>query len=353
MSSISKPLVYVILANLGSPEAPTSSAVSVYLRDFLSDPRVVDTNHLWWKPVLKLIRLMRSPRVAKIYESVWTETGSPLIVLQEQLCRKLEVELAAIYHDYDIKVVSAMSYRQPNITKVTQEVFKAKPAKVVLIPMYPQFSSSTTMSVIDGFNRAYQDKNVRYIPPYSIINNYFRNPLYIKSLADSIRDKIKQEATTPTDETNLVEPKDYFSANNKLFLSFHGIPCRFVDPLGDPYEQHCQETVELLAQELSLAPEQYQLCYQSKFGRDPWLTPATDESLEKFARSTSDAKAMVICPGFSIDCIETLEEIEEENREAFMHAGGKHFTYVPCLNDSAAHVSLMIDLIAKEISNLA
>lgn len=371
MSSIStKPLVYVILANLGSPEEPTAQAVSTYLRDFLSDQRVVDANPLWWQPLLKLIRYRRSPRVVQVYQSVWTPEGAPLIAIQERLCRKLEQALASAYPQYQLKVVSAMTYRSPNITKVAQEVFQQHPDQVIVIPMYPQFSSSTTLSVIDGFNKAFADKNVRYVPPYEIVNNYYRQPLYIQALANTIRKKVAQQAAQQMAQSSLqtnpvlsqsddsvstatyqssVAPKDYFNQYNKLFISFHGIPCRFVEPLGDPYQQHCEQTVALLAQELELQPEQYQLCYQSKFGKEPWLTPATDAILEAFAKSEPQAQAMVICPGFAIDCIETLEEIEEENCEVFMNAGGKAFSYVACLNDSEAQVALMQALVAQRL----
>lgn len=338
-----KPLIAVILGNLGSPEAPTTEAVSRYLGQFLSDERVVDVPKWQWAPILRLIRFKRSPRVAKVYQGVWTPEGSPLIVIQRKLAIKIQQELVARYPQFDFVVESAMSYQTPSITTVTSELFARRPAKLVLVPMYPQYSSSTTLSVIDAFNRAYAHKNVRYTPAFDIVHHYHHRPEYIQRIVETIIAHVNEKTA------GAQTPAEYFSAQHKLFMSFHGVPTRFVEELEDPYQQHCEETVALVAQQLGLQPEQYQLCYQSKFGKEPWILPATDESLEAHARQAG-AKATVICPGFSIDCIETLEEIEMENRDHFMEHGGTEFNYIPCLNDSDAHAQLMVELIAPRLA---
>lgn len=342
-----KPLIAVILGNLGSPEAPTPQAVSRYLGQFLSDQRVVDVPKWKWAPILRLIRYKRSPRVAKVYQGVWTPEGSPLIVLQRRLAAKVHQALSERFPEFEFLVESAMSYQTPSITTVASELFARRPAKFILVPMYPQYSSSTTLSVIDAFNRSYEHKNVRYTPAFDIVHHYHHRPEYIQRIANSIIDHVQERTLAQGGVAQT--PAQYFSAQHKLFLSFHGVPTRFVAELEDPYQQHCEETVALVAQQLGLQPEQYQICYQSKFGKEPWILPATDESLAAHA-TQAQAQATVICPGFTIDCIETLEEIEIENRQHFLEHGGQAFHYIPCLNDSEQHAQLMVDLIAPRLT---
>lgn len=341
------PKISIILANLGTPTAPTVPAVSEYLQEFLQDPRVVDLNPHLWKWILKWVRFKRSPKVAHAYESIWTEKGSPLLEYSYQQAELLQQQLATRYPEHQIEVKVGMTYQPPRISEVATELFAKNPDHVILLPLYPQFSSTTTLAAIDGFNNGFKDKNVRLVPPYSIVHQYYNHPSYIHALANSIRQQIAQIQGV---DLSAVDPKSYFSPVNKLFVSYHGIPTRFAEELKDPYPQQCEETTRLLAAELGLTSEQYVMTYQSVFGKEPWLTPATADTLVAHAKAfPNQAQAMLICPGFSVDCLETIEENGVENRDEFLEAGGASYHLVPCLNASSEHIRMMADLVAPHI----
>ena len=272
----------ILLANLGTPDAPTPGAVKRYLRQFLSDKRVVDTSHLLWWPLLRGVILpIRSPRVAKLYQSVWMEEGSPLMVY---------------------------SRRQQQV-----------------LPLYPQYSCSTVAAVWDELARILAKK--RAIPGISFIRDYAEHPDYIHALAASVRASFAVHG----------EP-------DLLLLSYHGIPQRYANQ-GDDYPQRCRDTTRELVSALGLPPERVMMTFQSRFGREPWLTPYTDEPL-KMLGEKGTKHIQVLCPGFAADCLETLEEIAVQNREIFLEAGGKQYEYIPALNADAAHIEMMVNLTA-------
>lgn len=309
----------VLLVNLGTPSAPTTSAVKRYLKQFLSDPRVIDLPRLQWSFILNcLILPKRSPRVAKLYQSIWTEQGSPLLAIGQRQVAKLQQHFAA--QNTDIAIELAMTYGEPSMQSAVDKLIAQKMAKIIVLPLYPQYSSTTTASVFDAFAHAL--KAHRFMPQIEFIQHYHDHPKYINALANSIR---------PT-----------LQADEVLLFSFHGIPQRYQDE-GDYYADHCRQTALLVAQQLGLSENQWQLSFQSRFGKEPWLQPYTDETVEKLAQAQK--KLAVVCPGFAVDCLETLEEIAEENREIFLENGGKSYRYIPALNDSDAHIELLAELI--------
>lgn len=312
----------ILLANLGTPDEPTPSAVKRYLKQFLSDPRVIDLPKFKWQAILNCIILpKRSPKVAKLYQSVWTENGSPLLSISRQ-------QQQAIQRYFDAKgkniiVELGMSYGNPSIESATDSLIKQGVDRIIVLPLYPQYSSTTTASVFDAFANGL--KAQRKLVPFEFIHSYHNDPLYIQALANTIQ----------------LEPDEL------LLFSFHGIPKRYADE-GDFYPQHCYETAELVTQQLGLRKEQWHLSFQSRFGDEEWLQPYTDETLEAFPQK-GIKKVAVICPGFSADCLETLEEIAEENRENFEHAGGESYRYIPALNATGDHIKALIHLIETKL----
>ncbi|CRY54923.1 ferrochelatase [Yersinia intermedia] len=314
----------VLMVNLGTPDAPTSKAVKRYLAEFLSDRRVVDTSPLLWWPLLRGVILpIRSPRVAKLYQSVWTEEGSPLLVYSRRQQKALAARMP------DIPVELGMSYGSPNLANAIDKLLAQGVTKLVVLPLYPQYSCSTSAAVWDAVARIL--KGYRRLPSISFIRDYADHPAYISALKQSVEHAFAQHGTP-----------------DRLILSFHGIPKRYVQ-LGDDYSQRCEDTSSALKEVLglSLPAEQIMMTYQSRFGREPWLTPYTDETL-KILPAQGIKNIQLICPGFSADCLETLEEIKEQNREIFLHAGGEKFEYIPALNDDAAHIDLLEQLVRAQ-----
>ncbi len=311
----------VLMVNLGTPDAPTSKAVKRYLAEFLSDRRVVDTSPLLWWPLLHGVILpIRSPRVAKLYQSVWMEEGSPLLVYSRRQQKALAARMP------DIPVELGMSYGSPNLADAIDKLLAQDVTKLVVLPLYPQYSCSTSAAVWDAVARIL--KGYRRLPSISFIRDYADHPAYISALKQSVEHAFEQHGTP-----------------DRLILSFHGIPKRYVH-LGDDYSQRCEDTSSALREALglSLPAEQIMMTYQSRFGREPWLTPYTDETLKSLPAQGVE-HIQIICPGFSADCLETLEEIKEQNREIFMHAGGKKFEYIPALNDDSVHIDLLEQLV--------
>ncbi|MDH8443557.1 ferrochelatase [Klebsiella pneumoniae] len=310
----------ILLANLGTPDAPTPGAVKRYLRQFLSDKRVVDTSRLLWWPLLRGVILpIRSPRVAKLYQSVWMEEGSPLMVYSRRQQQALAARLP------DTPVALGMSYGSPSLASAVDDLLAQGVEHIVVLPLYPQYSCSTVAAVWDELARILAKK--RAIPGISFIRDYAEHPDYIHALAASVRASFAVHG----------EP-------DLLLLSYHGIPQRYANQ-GDDYPQRCRDTTRELVSTLGLPPERVMMTFQSRFGREPWLTPYTDETL-KMLGEKGTKHVQVLCPGFAADCLETLEEIAVQNREIFLEAGGKQYEYIPALNADAAHIEMMVNLTA-------
>lgn len=307
----------VLLVNLGTPDAPTTSAVRRYLKQFLSDRRVIEVPRIIWFFVLRIILLIRPRQSAKAYREVWTEAGSPLLVISEKQAAALQQTLGDDHH-----VELGMTYGSPSIAEALERLKGCD--KIKILPAYPQYSGTTTGSVFDSIAEYF--KQQRVIPDLCFIRSYHNHPLYIAALAQSIE-----------------KHWDEFGRADKLVMSFHGIPQRYVNN-GDPYAVQAEETAKLVADKLGLPDGAWLQTFQSRVGREPWLQPYTDETMKKLP-SMGVKTVDVICPGFSADCLETLEEITGENAEYFTEAGGDVLHYIPCLNDQAAHIQMFAALI--------
>lgn len=315
----------VLLVNLGTPEKPTKQCVRSFLREFLSDRRVIDIARIIWLPILYLVILpIRSARVAKLYQSIWFKDESPLRFYTRSQRDKLADQLK----NENIKVDYAMTYGQPSIASKVDQFVSEGITDLTVIPLYPQYSVTTTAPVFDQLSDAI--KKQYNFPAVHFVHDYHDHPSYISALANSI--------------------KTFWQENGRsecLIISFHGIPKRYVS-LGDVYQQHCECTVELLVNELGLTGSQYKLCYQSRVGREEWLKPYLDKTLPEIAKSGTRS-IDVISPAFACDCLETLEELAIENKALFLKNGGKEYYYIPCLNDSEAHIALLRALSARSL----
>jgi len=322
----------VLMVNLGTPEAPTKAALKTYLRTFLSDPRVVEfkgPRWLWLFILNAVILNIRPKKSAQAYASIWDElgpdTGSPLMHISQLQHHALQQELDAEYI-----VELAMRYGDQSIESGLDSLQKQGAESVIILPLYPQYSASTSASIFDAVSNAYQQR--RWLPDIRFISHYHDHDLYIEALAQSVRVHQKQHG------------KQF------LLMSFHGIPQRYLHN-GDPYHCECHKTGRLLAEKLGLREDEYQVSFQSIFGREPWLQPYTDASLK--ALPDQGIKAVqVICPGFAADCLETLEEIAIENRDYFIDAGGESYSYIPALNDSRDHIQLLTTLVKEHSRGL-
>lgn len=322
-----KEKIGILLTNLGTPDAPTKSALRRYLGEFLWDRRVVDVPRpLWWLILHGIILRTRPARSAKAYQAVWSEAGSPLMVTSQHQQQKLQRHLDDLAPDRYV-VALGMRYGNPSIATALDELQNSGADKITVLPLYPQNSCSTTASTLDAVSDAF--RCTRAVPHLRFIADYHEHPLYIQALAESVREQWRMH-----------------EAGEKLILSFHGTPVRYRDE-GDPYYRQCMRTAELLTTELALAEEQWQVTFQSRFGREEWLQPYTDKTLEQLAQK-GGKRVDVICPGFSADCLETLEEIAGENREGFLQAGGEELNYIPALNERDGHIAMMAQLVTQE-----
>ncbi|EGT5661097.1 ferrochelatase [Cronobacter dublinensis] len=311
----------VLLVNLGTPQAPTPSAVKRYLKQFLSDRRVVDVPRFIWWPLLRGVILpLRSPRVAKLYQSIWMEEGSPLMVYSRRQEKALSAALG------DVPVALGMSYGQPSLDSAVQKLLDQHVDHIIVLALYPQYSCSTVAAVWDELARI--TARYRKLPSMTLIRDYACEPTYISALVQSVQRSFEKHG----------EP-------DLLLLSYHGIPQRYADE-GDDYPQRCRDTTRELVSALGIAPEKIMMTFQSRFGREPWLTPYTDETM-KMLGEKGVKHIQVMCPGFSSDCLETLEEIAEQNREIFIEAGGEKYEYIPALNDEPAHIAMMKELVDR------
>ncbi len=323
------PAVGILLVQLGTPEAPTAKAVRPYLKQFLSDPRVIELPRLLWWLILHCFVLTTRPRAsARLYANVWTDEGSPLLVISrritEAVSRRLQDEVGT-----PTEVALGMTYGEPSIPGALHRLRAKGCRRILVFPLFSRYSSSSTGAVFDAVMRELM--TWRWVPEIRTIHGYQDEPAFIRALAGSIR-----EQWLEGDEPDL------------LLTSYHGIPKRYFEN-GDPHHCQCHKISRLLAEELSLPEDRYQVTFQSRLGREEWLTPYTDLRLEELAKAGT-RNVDVICPGFSVDCLETLDEVGREAREIFLAAGGERFRFIPCLNDRPEQIDLYVDLILRNLA---
>lgn len=319
--------VGVILVNLGTPDEPTAPAIRRYLREFLSDPRVIEIPKVLWWPILNGPILLARPRkLVPRYKSVWMEGGSPLMVYTQRQTEGLRALFAQ--RGLAIEVETGMRYGEPSIKNAMLRLRERGCEHLLVVPLYPQYASSTTATVVDEVARV--ASHMRDQPALRFIKRFHTDPAFIRPLGDKIAAFWHKHG----------KPQ-------KLVMSFHGLPRQCVD-MGDPYCRDCYETARALAQYLGLSDDAYQVTFQSRFGPAKWLEPYTEPTLQKLAQQ-GVTEIDVVCPGFLADCLETLEEIQVEVCETFMHAGGKRFRYIPALNDDQAWVASLADMVLSHV----
>jgi len=319
----------VLLLNLGTPTAPTPAAVRRYLAEFLSDRRVIDYPRWLWLPLLYgVILAVRPRRSARAYASIWTAQGSPLLALSRALADKLAARCAGS----GVRIELAMTYGEPAIAPALERLLAQGARRVLLLPLYPQYSATSTAAAFDRVFAALREQ--RRLPELRTLSSYHDAPEYIAALCGSVENHWREHGRA-----------------QRLLLSFHGIPERYVAQ-GDPYREQCLATAHALRERLGLDAQQLLVTFQSRVGRERWLAPYTDEALAALARE-GVRRVQVLCPGFAVDCLETLEEIAIRGREQFVEAGGECLEYIPALNDSEAHVQLLHGLIQAQLHGWA
>jgi ferrochelatase len=320
----------VLLTNLGTPAAPTPTAVRRYLAEFLADPRVVEIPRwLWWWILHGIVLRVRPRKTARLYQSIWQAEGSPLLTTTKQQASLLQQALNDGSSTF--KVLPAMRYGQPSIDDAIQQLLTiADLRQLIVLPLYPQYSATTTASTFDAVSQAL--RQVRRLPELRMVNGYATDRYYIQALVASIEQHWRAHGR-----------------QQKLIFSFHGLPQRNVN-LGDPYYQQCQETAASVASELNIQGDDYLVTFQSRFGRAAWLQPYTDKTLQQLPRRAITA-VDVICPGFAADCLETLEEVAITNRDIFLAAGGERYHYIPALDTTAQHIEMMKQLVMQQVTN--
>ncbi len=321
------PAVGVLLANLGTPQAPTAKALRPYLRQFLSDPRVIEVPKLLWSFILNAFVLTTRPRKsAEAYRTVWTEEGSPLLVIAMQQRDLIRRELAERIGQ-PVRVELGMRYGEPSMANALRDLKAAGCRRVLFFPLYPQYSATTTASTFDAL--VAELATWRWVPELRTIHGYHDDPAYVAALAASIREVWETQGRQP----------------EHLLFSFHGIPKRYFDN-GDPYHCLCHKTARLTAEALGLADDRYTVAFQSRFGREEWLKPYTDKTIMAMARAGVESLD-VVSPAFSADCLETLEELNVENRHYWEESGGppEGYRYLPCLNERPDHIAALTGLV--------
>lgn len=318
----------VLLVNLGTPDAPDRASVRRYLKEFLWDPRVVEVPRpIWWFALNLIILNTRPGRSAAAYQKVWTDQGSPLLVISREQEAALREQLQQRYQG-NVCVELAMRYGKPSIASGLQSLREQGANRILVLPLYPQYSATTTASIFDEVT--HQVRQNRWLPELRFINHYHDDAAYIEALAESVR-----------------QHRQTHGGADKLLLSFHGIPQEYFEK-GDPYYCECQKTGRLLAEALQLKDDEWTLTFQSRLGPKQWLQPYTDHTLQQMG-ADGVKSVQVICPGFSADCLETLEEIAMENRDTFLEAGGEDYQYIPCLNAEPAHIQMLDGLIERHL----
>jgi len=320
----------ILLVNLGTPKDFKTSSIRSYLRQFLSDPRVIEIPRLlWWFVLHFFILPLRPSNSSKAYKKIWTKKGSPLLCHSNKITEKLNLKFKERFKQ-DIHVELAMSYGEPSISNALNKLHDKFVRQILLLPMYPQYSNTTSGSVYENVCKALFKR--RWIPEFRYINHYHDDPKYIKSIMISINEYWNKHGRA-----------------KKLLFSFHGLPQKMLLD-GDPYYCQCQKTARLIANKLQLKKDEWFVSFQSRLGRTQWLEPYTDQTLIKWGKDKTGT-VDVICPGFAADCLETLEEIAIQNNEFFINAGGISLRYIPALNESEDHISFLCDLIEKNISD--
>ena len=317
----------ILLTNLGTPDEPTAPSLKTYLRQFLSDERVIETpKPIWWLILNGIVLRTRPAKSAKAYQSVWTDDGSPLLLYTKKQKNLIKEKLEKKYSNLVFDI--GMRYGNPSIAEGLNNLRKQNCDRIIVLPLYPQYCAATTGSTFDAV--ALELQKWRWVPSLRFIGSYYDQPLYIQALKNSI-----EEFWNKNDK-----PK-------KLLFSYHGIPKKYLDK-GDPYHCFCRKTTRLVAESMNLPEDNYMTTFQSRFGPAEWLQPYTDKTIESLAKEGTD-DIHVISPAFSSDCLETIEELNEENREIFMENGGKKFGYIPCLNDRDDHILLLTSLLENEL----
>ena len=316
----------ILLTNLGTPDAPTTESLRKYLAEFLADPRVIELPRLLWWPILHgYILRTRPQRSVHAYRKVWTADGSPLLNISLKQLHAIRKTMAHKVKG-PIVVELAMRYGNPSIKQALENFRRANVQRLLVFPLYPQYSGTTTASTFDAVAEVL--KSWRWLPELRMLNQYHDDTGYINALVNSVREHWAEKGRA-----------------EKLLISFHGLPKHYF-LAGDPYFCQCQKTAHLVAEQLQLADEQWQGAFQSRFGPRKWLQPYTDQTLIAWAKQGIKS-VDVICPGFSADCLETLEEIQMRYRDLFMNAGGERFSYIPALNDQPVHIDALTELIIR------
>ncbi len=324
--------VGVLLVNLGTPRSASTGDVRRYLKEFLWDPRVVEmTRPLWWVILNGVILNLRPRRTAAAYRKVWTDQGSPLLAISKRQALAVAEKLERRFDEH-VALALAMRYGEPSVAAGLQELHAAHAERILVLPLYPQYSATTTAAVFDAV--ADEFRHWRWLPDFQFITSYHDFDAYIEALADSVSAHWQQNGR-----------------GQRLLFSFHGIPTRYIEH-GDPYACHCRKTARLVATRLQLDDDAWSVCFQSRFGREEWLKPYTDVTLVELPQQ-GVRHVDVICPGFAADCLETLEEMDIQNRQLYLDAGGDKFQYIPCLNDSAVHIDALSALLATRIDGWA
>lgn len=326
-----KPKVTIILANLGTPDAPTVPAVRTFLQQFLSDQRVIEIPKPVWQIILRLFILpFRPKRVAQAYAQVWAK-DSPMREILLQQVEAVKAELTQRYPQFELNVVPAMTYGNPNIQTVLSQISAQPQDHVILLPLFPQYSATSTAPLYDAVARWVLTQ--RNLPGLSLIRDYYQHPLFIQALAQSVRDY-----------------QAIHGKPEKLLMSFHGIPQPYADK-GDPYADRCRITGKLVAKALGLSEDQYAISFQSRFGKQEWVKPYTDALIEEWGKQ-SVKSIQVMSPAFSADCLETLEELAMENADTFKANGGERYSYIPALNSREDHLQLLNSLLQANLDAL-
>jgi len=326
-----KPKVTIILANLGTPDAPTVPAVRTFLQQFLSDQRVIEIPKPLWQIILRLFILpFRPKRVAQAYAQVWAK-DSPMREILLQQVEAVKAELTQRYPQFELNVVPAMTYGNPNIQTVLSQISAQPQDHVILLPLFPQYSATSTAPLYDAVARWVLTQ--RNLPGLSLIRDYYQHPLFIQALAQSVRDY-----------------QAIHGKPEKLLMSFHGIPQPYADK-GDPYADRCRITGKLVAKALGLSEDQYAISFQSRFGKQEWVKPYTDALIEEWGKQGVKS-IQVMSPAFSADCLETLEELAMENADTFKANGGERYSYIPALNSREDHLQLLNSLLQANLDAL-
>ena len=322
-----KEKIGILITNLGTPDKPNKKALKRYLKEFLSDPRVIEIPKLIWQAILRLIILnLRPQKVAKLYKSIWKKEGGPLLVMLQKQKKGIQKTLRKSSKNLEIEI--GMRYGNPSI-KLGLERLKSKSCrKILVLPLYPQYCAATTGSTFDKVTEIL--RKWRWIPEIRFVNNYFEESMYIECLVKSIKESWKK-----------------FGKTQKLIFSYHGVPKKYLLK-GDPYYCFCQKTTRLVAERMKLKKKDYITTFQSKFGPGEWLQPYTDKTLEELPKK-GIKKIHILSPGFSSDCLETLEELEVQNKENFLSSGGERYNYIKCLNDDPQHLKMLGFLILNNI----